>query len=225
VSSWVEVVLDTIPPSLTVGGSQAAGNPSLLNLQLESDDAVELRIWGEIDPTDPLNSRYAETEEAAEWFDFEEAPQVRLAPGTSTVYVQVRDDVWNELPAQALTLTVSDAPVVRPPRGAGPYRQRQPRRSRETHTVSRSRSTLRLQSRDRSAGTHRTRSEVTAYSGFLTASHNARSRSTLFVSTQQEIAAHARTRAYVHVETGDARMVRLGDARADIEAAIWLDII
>lgn len=141
-AAHVVVVLDTTAPTLDV--ESELGESSLLTLSLATDDATEVRIWGAIDPTDPGNAFFGESEDAATWINFAEEIQLRVHPDGGYIFVRARDEVWNE--TQALRITVGTPPV--PPVTPAPPVPVGPPVVRESRTVS-SRSTVRLRSRTR----------------------------------------------------------------------------
>lgn len=87
----------------SINGSNSSTDSVTVTLALDADpDVIEVKVWGDIDPTNPANADYAETLGAADWIEFEESFVVVLnpAPGQKTLHVRVRDDVWNEADAQ-----------------------------------------------------------------------------------------------------------------------------
>lgn len=98
-ASFFEVTLDTTAPSLTIEVLQG-NEPGLLRVLLSTDaEAAEVRLWGSIDPTDPVtNAGYGEDEAGAQWLAREGAEEllVRVLPGETDLHVQVRDEVWNQ---------------------------------------------------------------------------------------------------------------------------------
>lgn len=138
-SAHVVVTLDTTAPDLTVDASQDVGDPTLLTFTLASDaDVSQVRVWGGIDPIDPINSDYGETQGAATWIDYAEELVVRAAAGGAPIYVQVRDDVWNEsesvLASGTVVVPPTEPPTTRPGVPHGPARRRVVAR-REVHTA------------------------------------------------------------------------------------------
>lgn len=118
-ASHVVVALDTTAPDLAVETEQDSGQPTLLTVALTADpDTIEVKLWGGIDITDPLNGDYAETEGDAPWIEFASPLQVRAAVGGSPIYARVRDDVHNES-AQALVFGAVTPPEQVPPQQGG----------------------------------------------------------------------------------------------------------
>lgn len=92
------VTLDRTAPPLSIEVEQGP-EPSLFIVKLTTGpDATEYRLWGTIDPTDPItNADFAENEGDAEWHPLDTELLVRVAPGdVIRLEVQTRDDVWNE---------------------------------------------------------------------------------------------------------------------------------
>src|SRR5688572_24057252 len=122
-SSFV-LQVDTTAPS--VGAAINAGAEStstgVVSLAVTADaDAYEVKVWGHIDPTDPANGSYGESEGGADWIEFDSPLAVRLAPGPGekTLFVRVRDDVGNTSTVASDAITLVDAPVE-PPRPVRP---------------------------------------------------------------------------------------------------------
>lgn len=109
-SAWVTITLDTTAPSLT--GNLTEGGAGEGTLTLTSNDAAEVKVWGDIDVTWPGNASFGETEAEAEWIEFAEIIAVRLS-GAKQLHVRVRDDVWNE--SSVLTVGIGSLPPPPPP--------------------------------------------------------------------------------------------------------------
>jgi hypothetical protein len=129
----VTLALDTTAPTLAVSSGQAPGDPTLVTLDISTDDAVEMRVWGAIDDTDPLNASYAVHEADAPWIPYDAAPQVRAHPLGGTLSVRVRDDVYNESAAESVEIVTGTAPAPTPAPAPVPFRAPTPRA--ETRTV------------------------------------------------------------------------------------------
>lgn len=98
------------------GGKPETLNPTV-TLELALDpDAAEVKIWGTINPLDPMNAGMGETEEGAEWMpatpDFLVALTTNL--GLKELNVRVRDDVLNEAEAHSEIRLVSEEPPPTP---------------------------------------------------------------------------------------------------------------
>lgn len=99
-SATFTIQIDTTAPAVStvINAGAPATDQSLVDLETTSDpDAYEMKVWGAIDPTDPINASYGETEEEADWIAFSVSVPVRLAPGggAKRLYTKVRDDVNN----------------------------------------------------------------------------------------------------------------------------------
>lgn len=138
-SATFTIQVDTTAPAVSTEIN--AGDPStddtLVALATTSDaDAYEMKVWGSIDPTDPItNGNYGETEGAAPWFSYDPSLMVRLAPGVGekTLYVKVRDDVDNTSEAVSDSIQLGEAPVLEPepvPVGLRQPPQRLPKKPR-----------------------------------------------------------------------------------------------
>lgn len=149
-ASHVVVALDTTAPLLGVGHAQAPGDLTLVTLNLTTDDAAEVRVWGAIDPTDPANADYGETQGAAPWIPFDASLVVRVVTNGGTLYVQARDDVHNEGAAVASVIDTGGVtppePQPEPPRRGGLPQDRRQKVARRKVTT---RSTLRVRSSSR----------------------------------------------------------------------------
>lgn len=167
-SAFVTVTLDTTAPDLSAEAVQDSGEPTLITVTLTADaDAAEVRLWGGIDPTDLLNADYGETQGAAPWIEYTEELIVRAAVGGAPIYVQVRDDVYNEsasvlafgtvVPPETTPTTPGGFPRARPARRvarraihAGPSRVRVESRTTVRESARRVRTQSHLGARSRS---------------------------------------------------------------------------
>lgn len=197
-ASHVVVVLDTTAPDLAVDTVQDSGEPTLLTLTLTADaDATEVKLWGGIDITDPLNSDYAEAEQDATWIEFTSELQARAAVAGSPIYARVRDDVLNESEAVLAFGTVPPpTPQERPTRGGFPTRPT--RRTVARRRVESGPSRIRVSSRTVVSTTGR----------------RLRSRSHLRVRSRSRHVATMSRRGDIHVESATAvrssRLARTG---------------
>lgn len=137
-AAHVVVVLDTTAPTIDVAAE--VGMASLVTLGLSTDDATEVLIWGAIDPTDPGNAYFGETEGGATWIEYDDEIQLRAHPDGGYIFVRVRDEVWNESEPFRVTIGTPPEPPVPPVTTPVPYGP--PSRSQ----VFRSRSTVRVRS-------------------------------------------------------------------------------
>lgn len=112
-ASFFNLTLDTLSPSgLSVqinGGAQyATSRDAKISISLSDESTVgyQMKVWG-IDGV--------ESENAASWETFSSEKQVTLTEedGLKTIYVKVRDDVWNESSVASDTITLdTTVPVV-----------------------------------------------------------------------------------------------------------------
>ena len=175
-SANVVITLDTTGPELDAqinGGDPSTANETV-TLTLAAEDAgggdIEVKIWGSINPLDPLNADYAEAEGDALWHPFDDSWLVVLSAGDGpkVLNVKVRDEVLNETqanPSIVLGAYVPPEPVATPPPGyPSPKPQRPGRTRKEAHSRIRARTTVsRTESRTITQTTRvRVRSEVHA---------------------------------------------------------------
>lgn len=131
-SSFVVLTLDTTPPSLEASLVEVGQDATL---SLVTDDAIEVRIWGDIDVTWPGNADFAESEQDAVWIPYSDTFTVRLDPGgAKRLRVRARDSVWNE--TAALLLVGTPAQTERPGRPAPIRTPAKPRKFRSIETES-----------------------------------------------------------------------------------------
>ncbi len=105
-SSYVNIILDTIGPSgvsLTINNGETKTTTTAVSLSIACSDTdltdYQMKIWG---------IAGAETEENAVWETYQATKTVTLPTrdGTKTVYVKVRDDVWNESAVASDTISL-----------------------------------------------------------------------------------------------------------------------
>lgn len=98
------------------GGKGFTSKPTVtLELTLEPDAAL-VKIWGDVNPLDPMNAGMGTTEEEAEWLSPQEDWLVALTtnPGVKELHVAVRDDVDNEARTSASVILEGEGPPVPP---------------------------------------------------------------------------------------------------------------
>lgn len=108
------------------GGSGTTTNTTVtLDLDLDAD-AVLVKIWGDINPLDPANANYGETEATAPWIEADESFLVHLTtnPGAKNLSARVRDDVDNE--AVGTDSIVLEVEGVEPEPGRPPRQRPKP---------------------------------------------------------------------------------------------------
>lgn len=95
-ANYINVTLDTTAPSgvsVTINNGEEKTSLNAVSLAITCTDedltGYQMKIWG-VDG--------AETEDAASWESFSSIKNVTLSTGDGekTIYVKVRDDVWNE---------------------------------------------------------------------------------------------------------------------------------
>ncbi|MBP5460703.1 MAG: hypothetical protein J6Y20_01060 [Lachnospiraceae bacterium] len=104
-ASYFNLTLDTLAPSIsafTINSGASVTTSTSVTLQITSADAASMKIWG-------ING--VATESAASWETFAATKSVTLpsGDGSKTVYVKVRDSVYNESAASSATITLSTA--------------------------------------------------------------------------------------------------------------------
>lgn len=104
-ASYFNLTLDTLAPSITafsINSGAAVTTSRNVTLSITAPEAASMKIWG----IDGVAS-----EAAASWETFASTKSVTLTSGdgTKTVYVKVRDAVYNESAASSDTITLSTA--------------------------------------------------------------------------------------------------------------------
>lgn len=104
-ASYFNLTLDTLAPIITafsINNGAAVTTTRQVTLNITCADAAAMKIWG----IDGVSS-----ESAASWETFAATKQVTLpaGDGTKTVYIKVRDAVYNESAASNDTITLSTA--------------------------------------------------------------------------------------------------------------------
>ena len=105
-SSYAQIILDTLAPSgvsVTINNGENKTSSTAASLSITCSDSdltgYQMKIWG---------ISGAETEDSALWETYQTSKTVTLTPkdGMKTVYVKVRDDVWNESTIASGTITL-----------------------------------------------------------------------------------------------------------------------
>ena len=104
-ASYFNLTLDTLAPTIsafTINSGASVTTSTNVTLTITSADAASMKIWG-------ING--VATEQDASWETFASSKNVTLpsGDGTKTVYVKVRDAVYNESAASSATITLSTA--------------------------------------------------------------------------------------------------------------------
>lgn len=112
-ASYFNLTLDTLAPSgvkVTINDGAQYASSRAVNLKISTSDSqtsnYQMKIWG---------IEGVASESAAKWETFSTTKSVTLTDGDGlkTVYVKVRDDVWNESTQASDTITLNTAvPVV-----------------------------------------------------------------------------------------------------------------
>ncbi len=104
-ASYFNLTLDTLAPSIsafTINDGAAITTSRNVTLKITSSDAAAMKIWG----IDGVASESAATWEA---FSATKAVVLTSGDGSKTVYIKVRDSVYNESSASSATITLSTA--------------------------------------------------------------------------------------------------------------------
>ena len=104
-ASYFQLTLDTLAPSITsfaINDGASVTTSRDVTLKITAPEAASMKIWG-------ING--VATESAASWETFaaEKAVTLTSGDGTKTVYIKVRDSVYNESAASSDTITLSTA--------------------------------------------------------------------------------------------------------------------
>lgn len=104
-ASYFNLTLDTLAPTIsafTINSGASVTTSTTVTLSITSSDAAAMKIWG-------ING--VATEGDATWETFASTKSVTLTSGdgSKTVYVKVRDSVYNESSASSATITLSTA--------------------------------------------------------------------------------------------------------------------
>jgi hypothetical protein len=101
--SYFTLTLDTTGPanpSLSINAGASYATAQLVDLTIGTSDGstsgYQMKIWGNVDTSYDTNVQA--TEAASAWITFSASKQVKLSSGdgAKTVYVKLRDDVFNE---------------------------------------------------------------------------------------------------------------------------------
>ena len=104
-ASYFNLTLDTLAPTIsafTINSGASVTTSQTVTLTITCSDAASMKIWG-------ING--VASEAAASWETFASSKQVTLTSGdgTKTVYVKVRDSVYNESATSSDSITLSTA--------------------------------------------------------------------------------------------------------------------
>ena len=104
-ASYFNLTLDTLAPTIsafTINSGASITTSRNVTLAITSSDAASMKIWGIDGVAD---------EASASWETFASSKSVTLTSGdgSKTVYVKVRDSVYNESSASSASITLSTA--------------------------------------------------------------------------------------------------------------------
>lgn len=113
-----KLTLDTVTHvAAAINGGKAFTEKPTVTLELVLDpDAALVKIWGDINPLDPMNAGMGTTEAAAEWLEATDDWLIALTtnPGQKELHVRVQDDVGNEATASASITLSGEGPPIPP---------------------------------------------------------------------------------------------------------------
>ena len=117
-ANYLTLTLDTTAPAsptIDVGGTYTAAQ--LINAVIGTGDGTttnyQMKLWGNVDTAFDVNVQA--TEAASAWITYATSKQIKLASGdgSKTVYVKIRDDVYNESAQASDSITLdSTKPIV-----------------------------------------------------------------------------------------------------------------
>lgn len=104
-ASYFNLTLDTLAPTISafaINSGASVTTSTSVTLSITCADAASMKIWG-------ING--VASEAAATWETFASSKSVTLTSGdgSKTVYIKVRDSVYNESSASSATITLSTA--------------------------------------------------------------------------------------------------------------------
>lgn len=106
-ASYFNLTLDTLAPAISAfsinsGASITTSRNVTLNITCNDSDVASMKIWG-------INGVADEAHATWETFSATKAVTLTDGDGSKTVYVKVRDNVYNESSASSATITLSTA--------------------------------------------------------------------------------------------------------------------
>lgn len=118
--NYFNLILDTLGPqnpSVSINSGAAYTNNLLVTLTIGCSDAdktgYQMKIWGNVDTA--YDTDIKATEGTSNWITYAASKQIKLATsdGAKTVYIKIRDDVWNESAQASDSITLdTSVPVV-----------------------------------------------------------------------------------------------------------------
>lgn len=119
-SNYFQIILDTTGPSnpsISLASGAAYATAQLIMTEVLTSDGdttgYQMKIWGSVDPANDADIQA--TEGASAWISFAAEKQVMLSAGdgVKTLYLRIRDDVYNESAQASASITRDTAaPVV-----------------------------------------------------------------------------------------------------------------
>lgn len=119
-ANYFTLTLDTTGPagvSISIEGGATYATSQLVTCTIGTTDGTttnyQMKIWGDVDTT--YNASIKDTEANSAWITFATSQQVKLsaAEGSKTLYVKIRDDVYNESSQASDNITLDlSIPVV-----------------------------------------------------------------------------------------------------------------
>lgn len=104
-ASYFNLTLDTLAPTIsafTINGGASVTTSTAVTLNITSADAASMKIWG-------INGVANEADASWETFAGTKSVTLPSGDGSKTVYIKVRDSVYNESAASSATITLSTA--------------------------------------------------------------------------------------------------------------------
>ena len=112
-ANYFYLTLDTNAPSnplITLAGGAQYTSEQVITATISTDDGdttgYQIKIWGDVDDT--YDGDIQSTEGSSAWISYTTSKSIKLSSGdgTKTIYLKIRDDVWNE------TTEVSDSIIL-----------------------------------------------------------------------------------------------------------------
>lgn len=107
------LILDTTgpsSPSIKINNNSTYATQQLVDLLIGTGDSntsgYQMKIWGDVDES--YNTNIKKTEATSSWITFNTNQQIKLSSGdgSKTIYVKLRDDVYNESAQASDTITL-----------------------------------------------------------------------------------------------------------------------